>query len=153
MTTPTRFTVGGYQLAADRYYDEATHQWVEIRADGAARCGFDPLGSETSGDIVALSFEPVGTRVARGDAFGSLEAAKFVGPLTAPVSGTITGHNAAVVAQPGLLNHEPLAHWLLEIEIDRADEELPLLLRDPDRVREWFEREVVRFRQQGMVAE
>ena len=147
----TLFAVDGYRLAADRYYDRDTHLWVEIA--GEARCGFDPLGSETAGDVVALSFEPVGTEVARGGAFGSLEAAKFVGPLIAPVSGTIKAHNPAVLANPGLVNQDPLEHWLIALEPGRAGEELPLLLRDRDLVRSWFRGEIERFRQQGMVAE
>ncbi len=152
MTTPTLITVGGYRLAAGRHYDRETHFWVVSEAAGTARCGFDPLGSETSGDVVAVSFEPAGTRVARGEAFGSLEAAKFVGPLIAPLSGTIRAHNQSVIARPGLLNQEPLDHWLIELVPDRLEEELPLLLYDAEEVRAWFEGEIERFQQQGMVA-
>ena len=158
MTTPTLFTVDGYQLAADRYYDQATHLWVETAVPGAtvrgaARCGFDPLGSETSGDIVAVSFEPEGTVVERGGAFGNLEAAKFVGPLVAPLSGTIRAHNPDVLAHPGRINDDPLAHWLIEIEPARAEEELPLLLHDRDRVRAWFAHEIEHFKHQGAGAQ
>lgn len=153
MTTPTLFAVDGYQLAADLYYDEATHLWVEGVAPGTARCGFDPLGAETSGDVVAVSFEPAGARVERGAAFGSLEAAKFVGPLIAPLSGTIRAHNDAVVTRPGLVNADPLAHWLVEIEPERLDEEMALMLHGRDRVSAWFAREVERFKQQGAVAQ
>ncbi len=153
--------VNGYRLTAGRHYDRETHLWVETMAPpegskrdsaGVARCGFDPLGSETSGDVVAVSFEPAGKKVKRGEAFGSLEAAKFVGPLIAPLSGTITGHNQAVVARPGLLNLDPQTHWLIEVEPERLDDELPLLLHDPKDVHAWFEREIERFKQEGMVA-
>ena len=153
MTTPAPIAVNGYRLASGRHYDRETHLWVETRAEGAARCGFDPLGSETSGDVVAVSFEPAGTRVERGQAFGSLEAAKFVGPLIAPLSGRVRAHNPAVVARPGLLNQDPQAHWLVEIEPDRLDDELPQLVHDEEEVRAWFEAEIERFKQQGMVAE
>ena len=145
--------VNGYRLAAGRHYDRETHLWAEVLDSGPVRCGFDPLGSETSGDVVAVSFEPAGTKVGRGEAFGSLEAAKFVGPLIAPLSGTIRAHNEAVIARPGLLNQDPLTHWLIEIEPDRVEDELPSLLHDAEDVRAWFEREVERFQRQGMVAE
>ncbi len=151
MAAPTFVAVHGYRLTAGRHYDQETHLWAEVRTLGTARCGFDPLGSETSGDIVAVSFEPVGTRVERGAAFGSLEAAKFVGPLIAPLSGTIRAHNPAVIARPGLLNQDPQAHWLIEIEPDRLEDELPLLLHDSGNVSAWFEREIERFKQEGMV--
>ncbi len=148
--------VGGYRLVAGRHYERETHLWVEAPEGGASsavRCGFDPLGSETSGDVVAISFEPVGTSVKRGEAFGSLEAAKFVGPLVAPLSGTIRAHNEGVIARPVLLNQDPQTHWLIEIEPDRIEDELPLLLHDSGDVSDWFEREIERFKQQGMVAE
>lgn len=161
MSTPTHvapearkrktIAVNGYRLAAGRHYDPETHLWA-ITGSGQARCGFDPLGAETSGDIVAVSFEPVGTKIERGKAFGSLEAAKFVGPLIAPLSGTIMGHNREVLARPGLINQDPLGHWLIEMEAHRLDEELPLLLHDSGEVSAWFEREVERFKAEGMVA-
>lgn len=141
----------GYALPAGRYYDAASHLWVDPAASGRARCGLDPLGAETSGDVVALSFAPVGTRVARNEAFGSLEAAKFVGPLAAPVSGIIRAHNEAALRNPGSINRDPLAAWLIEIELSDPDE-LQLLLYGEERVRAWLESETERFRQKGMVA-
>ncbi len=160
MTTPIPITRNGYRLAAGRHYDRETHLWVETVAPKgdrrdtveSARCGFDPLGSETSGDVVAVSFESAGTRVERGEAFGSLEAAKFVGPLIAPLSGRIRAHNQEVLARPGLLNQDPLGSWLIEIEPDRIEDELQLLLHEPEEIRAWFESEIERFQQQGMVA-
>lgn len=159
MTAPNLYAVGPYALAEDLYYDPATHLWVappaaDAAGDGAvARCGFDPLGSETSGDVVAVSFAPVGTRVDRGGAFGSLEAAKFVGPLLAPVSGIVRAHNDAVAARPALLNADPLRHWLIEIELADPEGELPLLLHGREAVASWFAAEVSRFEQRGMIAE
>lgn len=152
MTEPTHITIGPYRLATGRYYDRETHLWVDPRTPGRLRCGLDPLGSETSGDIVALSFEPPGVRVERGAAFGSLEAAKFVGPLIAPVSGRLCTHNEAVLADPARVNRDPLGSWLVEIEPDRAEEELALLLHGPERLRSWFEAEIERFRDEGMLA-
>lgn len=152
MTQPQFFTIDGYRLAADRFYDPATHLWVAAGGDAVARCGFDPLGSETSGDVVALAFEPVGTSVARGEAFGSLEAAKFVGPLIAPISGRLRAHNQALLERPGLVRQDPLDHWLVEIEPEDLDRELALLVSGRA-VGGWFRDEIARYREQGMVAE
>ncbi len=161
MTTETIVTAGPYRLPADRHYDAGTHLWVAplassgragAAATGRVRCGFDPLGSETSGDVVALSFAPVGTRVERGGELGTIEAAKFVGPLLSPVAGRVAAHNPAVLADPALLNRDPLEHWMVELEI--ADESaLDGLLTGADAVRGWFESEIERFRRKGMIAE
>jgi len=147
------FAVGPYRLATELHYDEATHLWVGLEAAGAARCGFDPLGSETVGDIVAISFEPVGTTLTRGQAFGSLEAAKFVGPLIAPLSGRITAHNPVVLDRPGLLNQDPLENWMIRLELADAEREFPLLRHGQERVSAWFAAEMDRFKRRGMIAE
>ena len=145
--------VGGYRLRSDRYYDPERHLWVELKPGShLARVGFDPLGRETSGDIVEISLAGVGERVNRGEPFGNVEAAKFVGPLQAPVSGVISARNAQVVSRPGVLNDDPNEAWL--VELDMADSsELSQLLTGEDQLRSWFAAEIERYRQQGAVAE
>ncbi len=145
--------IRSFLVATDRAYDPETHMWVLDVAPGRVRCGFDPLESETSGDIVAVAFEPLSKEVARGAEFGSLEAAKFVGPLVAPVAGTLVAHNTAVLADPGLLNQDPLSHWLIEIELAAERSSLTGLLEGPEEIRTWFEAEVERFERQGALAQ
>jgi glycine cleavage system H protein len=150
----TTIEAGGYRLPTDRGYDAETHLWVRHESPGRVRCGFDPLGADTSGDLVALSFEPVGALVTRGAAFGNLEAAKFVGPLISPVAGRIVTHNTELLANPGLVNDDPTRQWMIEIELDTdIDAAVAPLLREPAEIREWIEREVRRFKERGMIAE
>jgi glycine cleavage system H protein len=147
------FEVGGYRLRADRYYDAERHLWVELQpAPRLVRVGFDPLGRETSGDIVEISLGAVGVHVNRGDPFGNVEAAKFVGPLQAPVSGVVRERNAHVLSRPGALNEDPNEAWLVELELTDSSE-LSHLLTGEDRLRPWFAAEIERFKQQGAVAE
>ncbi len=148
----TSFTVAGYTLAADRRYDPDTNLWVQERGERRARVGFDPLGAETTGDIVAVSFVPVGTRVARGEPLATVEAAKFVGPLVSPVGGTVLAINEDVRTAPGDVNADPLSAWLVELEaVDSAD--LDRLLSGEKDVSAWFARAVDRFRREGAIAE
>ena len=56
-------TIGPYELSLGRHYDPETHLWIAPTESGTThRVGFDPLGAETSGDIVAISVEPAGMR-------------------------------------------------------------------------------------------
>ena len=153
MDSGMTIALGSYRLPEDRYYDRETHLWIRVERAPTVRCGFDPLGAETCGDIVAVSFEPPGFRVRRGEAFGHLEAAKFVGPLIAPISGTVAGHNSAVLANPGLLNSAPLANWLVELESRDLESERAGLLYGEEQIRPWFEAELRRFKESGMIAE
>jgi glycine cleavage system H protein len=146
------FDVAGYELVADRRYDPDTHMWVDLDSAGLALIGLDPLGRETSGDVVALSLRDVGTAVERGQPFGDLEAAKFVGPLIAPLSGTIVACNETVLSEPGVLNVDPAGKWL--VAMDGVDvTQLDRMLRGESEVAPWFAAEVERFRTQGAIAE
>lgn len=153
------FEIAGYELVADRLYDARTHMWVELQpgcheAGCRARVGLDPLGRETSGDVVALSLQPGGTELRRGDAFGDLEAAKFVGPLICPATGVVSAVNSDVLADPGVLNRDRVGLWLVELALEpSASAELDELLTGADVLGPWFEAEVERFRTQGAIAE
>jgi len=145
--------VAGFGVALDRAYDGTGHFWVSMVGPDRARIGMDALGVETSGTLAQLAFLPVGEHCKRGDAFGSLEAAKFVGPLTSPLSGTVSATNDAVVADPALVERDPYgAGWL--VEIDLADPgELADLVAGKQEVKVWFEAEVEDYRMKGVLAE
>lgn len=144
--------VGRYRIRCDRAYDRDTHLWVLDRGSGRVRVGFDPLGAETSGDVVAISLEPVGTRVERGGSFGTMEAAKFVGSLRAPCSGVVAARNEDLMERPGAVMDDPYGSWLVELEPEDPAE-LEALIRDRGELEEWFRAEVRRFDEEGMTAE
>jgi glycine cleavage system H protein len=145
-------TVAGYQLDPDRYYDPDYNLWLVGLDQQRVRIGLDPLGADTTGDIVAISFVPVGTRVRRGDALANIEAAKFVGPLPAPAAGVAIATSDRVLDAPGVINADPLGTWLVELgEVDPAD--LEHLLSGKDAISSWFADAVARFRQLGALAE
>lgn len=146
----TQLEYGGYALRLDRRYDPDTHLWVLAIADGRVRVGFDALTADTYGALAQLAMSAVGTPVGRGEPFGSLEAAKFVGPLTAPVSGVLVAVNPAVLEDPELVLRDPYGlGWLAEFaEVGQA----PALICD-DEARAWFVREVADYREKGLVAE
>jgi len=145
--------VAGFGVALDRAYDPVGHFWVSMVGPDRARVGLDALGVETSGTIAQLAFLPVGEHLKRGEAFGSLEAAKFVGPLVSPLSGTVVATNDAVVADPAVVERDPYgAGWLVELDLADAAE-VRDLISGADVVRVWFEAEVENYRMKGVLAE
>lgn len=145
--------VAGYPLALDRAYDAENHFWV-ARTDGPnLRVGMDSLGVDTSGTLAQLAFTPVGEELVRGGAFGSLEAAKFVGPLTSPLTGVVTAHNDAVISDPGLVERDPYgAGWLIELAPSDPSE-VAQLVHGAEAVVAWFVAEVEDYRLKGVLAE
>jgi glycine cleavage system H protein len=144
--------VRGFALALDRSYQPGTHMWVKLTKPGSARIGLDPLGIETSGTLAQLSLPAAGTGLTAGRPFGQLEAVKFVGPLTSPVSGTVRAVNHAAAADPGLVERDPFGEgWLIEAELaDPAD--LDALLTDPAEVTAWYTARIEEYRLSGAIA-
>jgi glycine cleavage system H protein len=145
--------VAGFGVALDRAYDPSGHFWVAMVSDDRARIGMDALGIETSGTIAQLAFLPLGEQLKRGEAFGSLEAAKFVGPLTSPLSGEVVATNDAVVGDPALLERDPYGEgWLIELALAEPPE-LGELISGADAIPAWFAAEVEDYRLKGVLAE
>ena len=151
--------VGSYTLLLDRMFDPENHFWVEVlppspTRGSRVRVGMDPLGVEVSGTIAQLAFAPLGSTVRRGEPFGNLEAAKFVGPLVAPISGNVVAHNDAVLANPGLVERDPFgAGWLVDIDAADLAAESAFLLQGTERVLPWFERKIKEYRLKGVLAQ
>ena len=144
--------VAGFGVALDRAYDPSGHFWVSMVSRDRARIGMDALGIETSGTIAQLAFLPIGEQLKRGEAFGSLEAAKFVGPLTSPLSGAVVATNEAVVADPALLERDPYGEgWLIELALAEPSELGELI--SGDAIPAWFAAEVEDYRLKGVLAE
>ena len=99
---------GGYELRLDRSYDPTPTCGCRASRDGRVRVGIRRADCRHLRRARATSDVAGGhLRCERGDPFGSLEAAKFVGPLTAPVSGVIAAVNGAVLADPEMVLRDP----------------------------------------------
>ena len=93
------------------------HEWVSRPGDtGAVRIGITDYAQDALGDIVYVQLPNVGDDVEAGAAMGELESTKSVSDLFAPVSGTVTGRNEALDANPELCNTDPYGEgWVVEI--------------------------------------
>lgn len=152
--TTTQLTqVAGFPVDLARAYDPDTHLWVLDLGSSRLRLGFDALGVETAGTLASLAFVDVGTALARGEPFGSLEAAKFVGPFLTPVQGRLAAVNHPALADPSLVERDPYgAGWLVEFEA--ADPAAcDALVTGPDAVAAWFAAAVEDYRLKGVLAE
>ena len=144
--------VAGFPVDLARAYHPDTHLWVLAVDGGRLRVGLDALGVETSGSIAALAFVDTGTHLLAGEPFGSLEAAKFVGPFLSPVAGRLAAVNEAVLADPSLVDRDPYgAGWLVELEAEAAV--TAGLVSGAGAVETWFAAEVEDYRLKGVLAE
>jgi glycine cleavage system H protein len=102
----------------------AEHEWLLVEGD-VATVGITAYAAEKLGDVVFVELPAVGSTVASGTVVGEIESTKSVGELFAPVNGTVTEINDAVVDSPEVVNSDPFGEgWLIKVSFT----ELPALL-------------------------
>jgi len=103
------------------------HEWVKIEGD-TATVGVTDFAQSELGDIVYVEIDKEGEEVATGDVFGTVEAVKTVSDLFMPLGGEVTEVNAALEAQPELVNSDPYGEgWMIKVKISDVSEKEALL--------------------------
>ena len=75
------------------------------------------------GDLVFIELPEEGVTVARGDEIVTIESVKAASDISAPLDGVITEVNAAVVANPALVNEDPLeGGWFFKMTLNDPGE-------------------------------
>ncbi len=112
-------------LSELRYTKE--HEWV--RVDGnLATIGITDFAQGELGDIVFIELPEVGSAVSQMGKCGTIEAVKAVSEMYAPVSGTVREINAALDADPMIVNRDPYGEgWFLKVEVSKPAELAQLL--------------------------
>lgn len=96
------------------------HEWVRIEG-GEAVVGVTEFAQRELGDIVYIDINTVGSTVASGEVFGTVEAVKTVSDLFMPVSGAVLEVNGQLDASPELVNTDPYGDgWMVRISIADA---------------------------------
>ena len=97
----------------------AEHEWVRRQEGGVVRVGITAYAQDALGDVVFVTLPEEGTPVAPGQACGEVESTKSVSDIFAPITGTVTGRNAALDANPELVNSSPYGDgWMFEVRPD-----------------------------------
>ncbi len=106
------------------------HEW--IKADGKnATIGITHHAQESLGDIVFVDLPKVGTEIASGKTFGSVESVKAVSDLYAPASGAVVEVNPDLATEPEKINKDAHNAWMLKITL-KDPAELNALLSAAD---------------------
>ena len=138
-----------FPFPRDHRYDAAHHMWARQDTEGRVVVGIDVLGLESLGDLAYVSLEAPGAALSRGEAAGSLEAAKMTGPVVSPVSGTVVERNDLAMENPALVNGDPYDQgWLYVVEPTCWGQEREELVGD-DALDPWIASELERYREEG----
>jgi glycine cleavage system H protein len=98
------------------------HEWVR-REGGEFVVGITDYAQEQLSDIVFVELPAVGTPLAAGAVFGSVEAVKAVADLFAPMGGEVTAVNEALGDDPARVNRSAYDEgWMVRARIANPSE-------------------------------
>ena len=87
------------------YYTKE-HEWVRVEGDSVT-VGITDFAQGQLGDVVFVEVPEAGRAVSRGGDAAVVESVKAASDVYAPVSGTVTEGNQALVDDPALVNSDP----------------------------------------------
>jgi glycine cleavage system H protein len=98
------------------------HEWV--RLDGTeAVVGITDYAQAQLGEIVHVDLPQVGKRVQQGKEIAVVESVKAANELSAPISGEVTGINAALTDDPEKINADPTGEgWFFKLRVTDTKE-------------------------------
>jgi glycine cleavage system H protein len=104
----------------DRRYTEE-HEWALLTPDGPVRLGITEYAQDALGDIVYVELPQVGDAFDSGATLAEVESTKSVADVYAPLAGSVTAINEALVDQPELINSDPYGDgWFVELQVSDA---------------------------------
>ena len=103
------------------YYTKE-HEWVSVEGD-VATVGVTDFAQAQLGDVVFVEVPEAGRALSQGGEAAVVESVKAASDVYAPVSGTVTEGNQAVVDEPSLVNTDPEgAGWFFKLTLSDTHE-------------------------------
>lgn len=105
-------------------YFTTDHEWIDVAADGStATVGITDYAQGQLGDIVFVEVPASGASLKKGGEAAVVESVKAASDVYAPVSGIVGEGNAALEADPSLVNSAADGEgWFFTIAMTDASE-------------------------------
>ena len=104
-----------------RYFTK-DHEWLAIDGD-TATVGITDYAQGQLGDITFVELPAEGATLGKGDSVAVVDSVKAASDVYSPVSGTVSGINAALADQPELVNSTAEGDgWLWQMTLSDASE-------------------------------
>ena len=111
-------------------YFTKEHEWVSVEGD-TATVGITDFAQSQLGDVVFVEVPDAGRSLGKGAEAAVVESVKAASDVYAPVSGTVTEGNQAVVDEPSLVNTDPEGEgWFFRLTLSDNHELSDLMNAD-----------------------
>jgi glycine cleavage system H protein len=113
-------TIRGCNLPEDVFYLIDKHVWAKPGDGGTVRIGMTAVAAKLSGGklaAVTVRKKNIGQPIAQGKSVATVESSKYVGPVSAPISGTLLRGNEKLESDPNLAISDPYGEgWIAEMQ-------------------------------------
>ncbi len=106
---------------SELFYSKS-HEWVLFLDETTARIGLTDYAQNALGDLVFVNLPQAGDQAVKEAAIADVESVKAVSEVYAPVSGTVSEVNQALLDAPETINQDPYGAWMMVIS-DITDKE------------------------------
>jgi glycine cleavage system H protein len=104
-----------------RYSEE--HLWVRHEEDHTVTLGMTDYAQSELGDLCHVELPNEGDEIDHSEPFGSVECARMVTDLYAPVCGRVIEVNQEVINDPTVVNASPYKEgWMIRARLSAPDE-------------------------------
>ena len=102
------------------YYIES-HEFIKVEGDFGF-IGITDYAQHELGNVVYVDMPDVDDEVSAGEEFGAVESVKAASDLNSPVSGTVVEVNDSLEDEPGLINKDAFANWIIKVQLSDKSE-------------------------------
>ncbi|MFZ1976588.1 MAG: glycine cleavage system protein H [Bacteroidota bacterium] len=143
---PAANSANEHILIPKGYFLSKAHVWVEMIFRGEARIGMDDFIQKIIGGVDRIESVKPGTELKKGEPLLTVYSGSRTLTIPAPLSGTVTKLNEAVLALPKALQTDPyVSCWIAVLMPKNIAPEL-LLLSVAQDTGQWMKAEIARFR-------
>ena len=104
----------------DLFYDKG-NSWVKVDGN-VASIGLNAKAAKKVKEFVFIMLPEKGKKIKKGESYISLEAVKWSGHLSSPVSGEIIDVNESLFDEPSKINNDPYGSWIMKVEMESSSE-------------------------------
>jgi glycine cleavage system H protein len=98
------------------------HEWLSIDGD-VVTVGITNYAQEQLGDLVFVDLPKAGQKLEKGKEAAVVESVKAASDVYSPITGEVLEVNSTIVAEPGIVNSDPMdGGWFFKVRVsDKAE--------------------------------
>ena len=98
------------------------HEYIKIE-NGIGTIGITDYAQKALGDVVYVELPKLGAKIEKGGQAGVVESVKSASEVYSPVTGEVVEVNAALAADPALVNQDAQGDaWFFKVKLSNEDE-------------------------------